>query len=43
MSLTGNGYSGPVILAGSSLLSTSVGVVMFVAAALCVMAAWSRC
>jgi EmrB/QacA subfamily drug resistance transporter len=38
-SLNGNGYSGPVILAGPSLLSTSVGAIMFVAAALCVIAA----
>ncbi len=39
VSLGWNGYDGPVILAGSSLLSSSVGAVMLVAAALCVLAA----
>ncbi len=39
VSLGWNGYDGPVILAGSSLLSNSVGAVMLVAAALCVLAA----
>jgi EmrB/QacA subfamily drug resistance transporter len=38
LDLNRSGYYGPVILAGQSLLSSSVGVVMLVASALCVVA-----